>query len=290
MDWVLGPARPGGPPEQGEADSIVAHPLDGLLVLEAKGGELAYDPGTRRWTQAGHGGRHLLDEDPFHQARDEMHSLLEILRAQSGWNRWQPSYGYGVAFPDSRYGADAHPGAPASVAIDHGDMERLAERVREIMRRWRHPGRRFGAEGMEALEQALGFRVEMRLPLQLQFQEEDRKIFELTDEQAYVLAYVKKRRRAAVVGPAGSGKTVLATQLARAIATGRTETLLTCFNWRMATYLRESLAGTPHLEVAHFHDLCRRLAQRAELEVPPEPAPDAVESPLLRRGAAPSPW
>ena len=35
-----------------------------------------------------------------------MHSLVEILEAQPGWERWKPAYGFGVAFPDGRYEHD----------------------------------------------------------------------------------------------------------------------------------------------------------------------------------------
>jgi len=119
-----------------------------VLVLEAKGGRLRYDPGTRRWFQSGRSGEHRLGEDPFHQARDEMHSLTRILRAQPGWRRWRPSYGYGVAFPDGTYDRDAHPAAPARYAIDRGDMDDLSDRVRSIMSEWRHEGRAFGSHGM----------------------------------------------------------------------------------------------------------------------------------------------
>src|SRR6266545_3180088 len=70
VDWVLASPTPGGPPIQGESDFLIAHPIDGLLVLEVKGGDLTYDPTTRRWAQTGGSGRHFLDEDPFHQARD----------------------------------------------------------------------------------------------------------------------------------------------------------------------------------------------------------------------------
>jgi UvrD-like helicase C-terminal domain/AAA domain len=275
VDWVLGSHFQGGAPIQGEADFVIAHPVDGLLVLEAKGGEIAYDPATRRWSQSGRSGRHSLDEDPFHQARDEMHSLVEILSHQDGWKRWMPSYGYGVAFPDGLYLQDAHPAARAAWAIDRDDMGRLAERVREVMQAWRHPGRRFGAEGMEALQNALGLRVEIRTPLKLRFDEEDRRIVELTQDQSYVLSYVTKRHRAAVVGPAGSGKTTLALQVAKRLAESGQRTLLTCFNWRLAAYLRESAANTPHLEVEHFHQLCRKVAQEAGLVVPAEPKDDA---------------
>jgi hypothetical protein len=276
VDWVLGARARGGPVVQGEADFVVAHAVDGLLVLEVKGGQLAYDPATRRWTQAGRSGKHELDEDPFHQARDEMHSLIEILSRQSGWNRWRPSYGYGVAFPDGLLETDAHPAARADWVIDRDDLDRLDARVKEIMRAWRHPGRRFGAEGMEALERALGYRVEIRTPLQLQFDQDDRRIVELTNDQAYVLSYVTKLHRAAIVGPAGSGKTMLAIAIASRLAGGGNPTLVTCFNRRLAGYLAESLRTVPHIHVLHFHELCRRIAKEAGLAVPEDPTEEAA--------------
>src|SRR6266536_3376358 len=224
VDWVLGARKPGEAVIQGEADFIVAHPVDGVLVLEAKGGELEYDPATRRWTQSGRSGRHHLDEDPYHQARDEMHSLIEILSHQPGWGRWRPSYGYGVAFPDGLMERDAHPGARADWAFDR----------------------------------------------------EDRKIVELTDDQAYVLSYVTKLHRATIVGPAGSGKTMLALAIASRLAGGGNDTLLTCFNWRLAEYLKENIGEAPHAQALHFHELCRQVAGQAGLTVPDEPTEDAA--------------
>jgi hypothetical protein len=272
VDWVL--AGRNGRPEQGEADFVIAHPEDGVLVIEAKGGELGYDPMTRRWSQGGRSGRHELHEDPFHQARDEMHSLVRIMEAQAGWDDWRPSYGYAVALPDGTYGVDAHPGAPAAYVIDHDDMRGLDARVREIMHGWRRNGRVFGERGMEALATALGFRVEIRTPLKLAFDEEDRKIVELTDEQAYVRAYVLHRKRAVVTGPPGSGKTVLALGIARHVAAEGKRTLLTCFNVRLADYLRVSVENTPNLHVNHFHGLCAELAREAGLAIPEASGPD----------------
>jgi hypothetical protein len=266
VDWVLAGARG---PEEGEADFIIAHPLDGLLVLEAKGGRLSYEASTRRWTQSGRAGRHSLDEDPFDQARDEMRSLIEILSSQEGWSRWMPSYGYGVAMPDGTYGTDVHPSAPHQVAIDRDDMRRLADRVEEVMRYWRRPGRTFGAEGMDRLARALGFTVEIRTPLKLEFEEDDRKIVELTDDQAWILAFVAHRRRAVVTGPAGSGKTLLAIQIARRLADAGHRVLLTCYNERLAEYLRAATKGVDRLDVYHFHDLCVRIVTEAGLAMPP---------------------
>jgi hypothetical protein len=268
VDWVLA----GG--VQGEADFVIAHPEAGVLVLEAKGGRITYDPGRRRWSQRGRSGSHDLDEDPFHQARDEMHSLVRILEAQPGWERWRPAYGYGVAFPDGTYDHDAHPGAPARCAIDRDDLDRLAERVVEVMAEWFRAGRRFGAEGMDAVAMALGYRVAIRTPLKLAFDEEDRRIVELTDEQSYLRAFVLHRRRAAVTGPAGSGKTILATEIAKHLALSGKRTLLTCFNVKLADALRATTEGVPNLHVVHFHGLCVELAREANVSTERDPSVD----------------
>ncbi len=269
VDWVVGGRAA---PDEGEADFVITHPELGLLALEVKGGRVVYDPGTRRWSQTGHSGTHGLDEDPFHQSKGAMHSLVRILEGQPGWDRWKPSYGYGVAFPDGRYETAAHPGAPAEIVIDRHDLTRLAERVPEVMGTWSRAGRRFGDEGMEAVSKALGFSVEIRTPLRLRFDEEDKKIVELTSDQAWVLAFVLHRRRAAVTGPAGSGKTVLALSVAKQLATAGHRTLLTCFNRRLGEHLRASVAGFGEIDAATFHQLCVQLAKEAGVELPPEEA------------------
>jgi hypothetical protein len=269
VDWVVG-GRAGR--DEGEADFVITHPELGLLALEVKGGRVAYDAATKRWTQTGHSGTHGLDEDPFHQSKGAMHSLVRILEAQPGWDRWKPSYGFGVAFPDGRYDTAAHPGAPAEIVIDRHDLARLAERVPEVMRTWARGGRRFGAEGMEAVSKALGFSVEIRMPLRLRFDEEDKKIVELTSDQAWVLAFVLHRRRAAVTGPAGSGKTVLAVSVAKQLATAGHRTLLTCFNRRLGEHLRASVGGFGGIDTATFHQLCVQMAREAGVDLPPEDA------------------
>ena len=269
VDWVVG--GPAGR-DEGEADFVITHPELGLLALEVKGGRVAFDPATKRWTQTGHSGTHVLDEDPFHQAKGAMHSLVRILEGQPGWERWKPSFGFGVAFPDGTYATAAHPGAPAEIVIDRDDLSRLAERVPLVMGTWVRTGRRFGAEGMEAVAMALGFRVEIRTPLKLRFDEEDKKIVELTSDQAWVLAFVLHRRRAAVIGPAGSGKTLLAISVAQQLAATGHRTLLTCFNRRLGDHLRVSVGEVEGIDVATFHELCVRLAKEAGIDLPPEEA------------------
>lgn len=267
VDWLLAGRHA---PDEGEADFVIAHPEDGLLVLEAKGGGVAFDPASGRWTQTGRTGSHLLDKSPFDQAKGGMYTLVRILEARPGWERWMPSFGYGVAFPDGAYEVAASPGAPVEIAIDRRHLDSLADRVRRVMRFHARSGRRFGADGMDELAEALGQRVEIRIPLGVTFAEEDRKIVELTDEQSWVRNWIVKHRRAAVVGAAGSGKTVLAIDIARRMGQGGNRTLLTCFNKRIADHLRRSTEGTPNLDVAHFHALAHRIVTEAGIALPSE--------------------
>ena len=270
VDWVMAPRadRPLEQPEQGEADFVIAHPQDGVLALEAKGGSVRYDPVPGRWIQSGHSGSHPLQKDPFEQAEGEIRSLVRIIELRGGYERWRPSFGHGVALPDQTYDRAAYEEAPAEIVIDRDDMDRLAERVREVMAFWKRPGGTFGTEGMEALALALGYRVEVRTPLRIDFDEEDKKIVELTDEQAWILSYVLHRRRAAVTGPAGGGKTLLAIDVAAHLAEGGSRTLLTCVHERLAEYLRGSTAGTPDLTVASLPELSTKVANEAGLTVP----------------------
>ncbi len=79
VDWT-GPMRDHGPAEDGEADLVIAHPDNGILVLEVKDGEPHRDADGTWWL-----GDFELKESPFKQA---MRSLLTdvgmLISARSG--------------------------------------------------------------------------------------------------------------------------------------------------------------------------------------------------------------
>ena len=162
---------------------MITHPELGLLALEVKGGRVAFDPANE-----------ALDPDRRIQGRTSWTRTRSIRRrarctrssassrasrAGSGGSR---AIGFGARVP-RRPVRDRGASGRARRDRDRSERPRPARRTRPA-RSW-GPGRvrgdAFGAEGMEAVAMALGFRVEIRTPLKLRFDEEDKKIVELTD-------------------------------------------------------------------------------------------------------------
>ena len=67
---------------EGEADFVVLHPLHGMLILEVKGGNSIIHERNRWYRNTRHGQREF--QDPFNQARRNMHALLDIVSERSG--------------------------------------------------------------------------------------------------------------------------------------------------------------------------------------------------------------
>ena len=110
---------------------MITHPELGLLALEVEGrhGSPSTRPrsdGPRRATRR----THVLDEDPFHQAKGAMHSLVADPRGPAGLGTVEAELRVRRGVPRrARTRRAAHPGAPAEIVIDRDDLSRLAERV-----------------------------------------------------------------------------------------------------------------------------------------------------------------
>ena len=84
----------------------------------------------------------------------------------------------------------------------------------------------------------------------------------LTEQQRMVVAALQANPRVRVEGPAGSGKTMLATDQACRFAREGKKTLFLCYNKALATYLQMNIQE-PGLTIRHFHGLCRDLCKEA---------------------------
>ncbi len=288
VNWT-GPMRDRGPAEDGEADLVIAHPERGILVVEVKAGEPSRDGQGRWWL-----GPISLDRSPFEQAMRSQHQLVRKLVSLPGWppqrgadHRAEPRAGHGVAFPDVDLASlpPGHvllgPDAPPEIVLDATALE-TPERARDWVERafayFLGDGMRgwpLEEAGMRLLDELLSPTLAMRRLVRGRIADDRAELLDASREQELILNRARSRRRVEVVGPAGSGKSMLAAEKARRLAREGYRTLLVCFNQRLATTLMRELADAPApggLEITTFHRLCERLGTTAGV-LPARPAP-----------------
>lgn len=255
-------------PHEGEIDFLVLDPSRGAIGLEVKGG------GVRRtadgWSSVDrHGAIHRI-KDPGKQASRGVHAIRRYLEAAPGFGGrgFRCRFGWGVVLPDVECQVDMGPDLPRDVVLDRSDFagSSLRQAVDRVAARHCGAGQRLSEAGAEAFVAELVERFPPASRLALRFREEDRDILRLTEDQMLILDSLAAHDRAAIAGSAGTGKTVLAQEKARRLATTGKRVLLLCFNVPLAEELAEHAHG---FDVETFHAFCRRLALRARLPFEP---------------------
>lgn len=252
---------------EGEVDFVVVDPDRGLLVLEVKGGEIGYEPGSHGWHRQ-LGSRRKEITDPFAQARRSLHVLADRIRDASfaGAERLPFAYGYAVVFPDCDYRGALPSGAEPAIVLSARDLPQLGRRAIDALSQWDGRPRRVPLTPAErdGIFRGLSPSFQLLPVLWRTLEEQEERLVRLTDEQLRLLEFLADRKRAAIRGVAGSGKTLLARAQAQRFAEQGLRTLFLCFNRALAEWIDESLPD-PFRElvtVRHFHALCSDFCQK----------------------------
>lgn len=279
--WTVFHARTfveAGSGAEGEIDFLVAAPDRGLLVLEVKGGGIERDESG--WHSVDrHGARHPI-RDPSAQATRGARWLRRFGRERKVWKgeRDVPPIEWAVALPDVVVRHALDPALPRDRVLDHDDLARLRDRCEALLPLHASGGSAPGAaavhpgltrERLAALGRELApvFRL---VPCPLRQREEEEQAFErLTADQLAVLEGLAANRRVGVSGTAGTGKTLLARELARRRGNEGERVLLLCFNRLLAETLALDAAG---YEVSTLHALSEQLSKEAGLAWNPDAA------------------
>jgi len=285
VNWT-GPVRDRGPARDGEADAVITHPEHGLLVLEVKAGEPSIDP-AGHW----HLGPIELKQSPFEQAKTTKHFLRAKLVDLPDWPAHvDPLAGHAVALPDvdleslprghALFGLGAD--APTDLVLDAHALETtdgIQRWLDHVFDYWQGDGsgryRPLGEEGVELVHELLRPQVSLHRLVRGRIEDDRTALVDASKAQSRILNQWKSLRQVEVVGPAGSGKSMLAAERARRLAAEGYRTLLVCFNQRLATTMRRDLEEAPApagLMVTTFHRLCELLGGAAKT-LPARPSP-----------------
>jgi hypothetical protein len=258
--------------KEGEADFVVVHPDLGLLILEVKGGTVEYDADCHLWYRClSNDGRKEI-KDPFYQARNNAHLLVEQIVKHSfpGESDLPCTFGYAVVFPDCTYSGPMPPGGDNSIILTTKDLPYFDRRIPDILKKWCRSSkpRPLSGDELRGIVKALSPAFQLLPVLFRNIEEQEERLFRLTEEQMRVLDFLQKHNRVAIEGVAGSGKTMLAKAQAQRFADQGLKTLLLCYNRALAEWLKASLPDEygGKITVSNFHRLCHEYCSDAGIK------------------------
>ncbi len=266
-----------GGAEVGEIDFLVIHLGLGLLNIEVKGGQrIEYEDGSW-YTTNRHGKRIRLEKDPFEQSFKEIRDLVQKIRERvyGGPKARLPfTYGHAVAFPEAEIGGAQLPmNADRNITIDVTELPEIKAAVTHIMEHWQE-GRgesHFTLGDLQKLQdKVLMPTFGLAYSLGAQVSEGELAMQRMTREQFLMLDMLSEHHRALIQGCAGTGKTFLAMEKARRLASDGLDVLLLCYNTALADFLTEHCANyAGNITISTYHRLAAKLCSEATIPFVP---------------------
>ncbi len=244
----------------GEIDFIVCGP-DGLFVLEIKGGRVSCHDGI--WgTKNRYGESERLRESPFKQAEGALHGLRKKLPASISRAF---VVGYGVVMPGVEQLPDSAEWDRAVLA-DGRDFRQFEKWLERFIRYWRAKDSRkpvASPKQLNVLQQHLRPDFEAVVPLHIPAHDVETRIARLTEDQLRLIDVVEANPRVICSGGAGTGKTMLALELAKRWGASGMKTALACHSPWLKRFLERN--AVPGLTVS-LADSIHVAARRAGIE------------------------
>ncbi|HMU88544.1 MAG TPA: NERD domain-containing protein/DEAD/DEAH box helicase, partial [Agitococcus sp.] len=251
--------------EVGEADVVVFNPQYGLIIFEVKAGSVYLKDG--QWFYAS--GR-PMKQSPFSQARRNRFALIEKLEKRLGKTTVEHlAITHAVWFPDVKWPKQlVIAEAPSSHFIfDRHTLSNPLPQLEKMFAEVKQASSPVWTKIQQnALKELLAPDCLLLVPLANELDESVTQLHQATEQQIRVLRLLRTQKRLLIEGGAGSGKTLLATMMAREHAQQGKKILFTCYNKALALQLAEQLSAyKQQITVLHFHELVRFCALQAGL-------------------------
>lgn len=247
---------------QGEADFVIIHPQKGIMVVEVKAGEIEYKDG--EWLQTNTLTRRAKHISPFNQASRSQFEILDRLK----WNQKlgkTPLVCHAVWFTSIvlKSSDKLPPEAPREIVFDEMSLDKVKITIDKAFDYW---GKKTGINTVMNLRQlnevvfilAPHFHV---IPGPKGIVDEAERVYiKLTEQQTILLDYLKEQKTAAIHGLAGTGKTILAREKSRQLASEGDMVLFLCYNSFLKEFLRTNFSQ-PGITFHNIHSLANEMLQ-----------------------------
>jgi len=223
----------------GEADFVILCKY-GIFVLEVKGGGISYSEGN--WFTINRGKQKFSIQDPFRQAEGAVHALdKKIKESFPSWS--SIPIGYGVIFPDVPWNTVGSEWDYQTVC-DEYKFRNIESWLIKFFRYWKDKNHREHELSIQQIKDLKAFiRPDFELieSLRTRIDKSSTQAVVLTKDQYKYLDIVASNKRVLCSGGAGTGKTFLAVELARRLASESKEVVFICKSSWLRHYLQSQL-------------------------------------------------
>lgn len=253
----------------GEVDFVLLAPGYGVFALEVKGGGVECNEGV--WFSTDRtGARWPLKRSPFKQAQEGMWQIRSTLTTRLGTIVMEKVvFGSAAIFPDTRFSPSSPEWASWEVLDKESSKRGLVSSLRSMMdghcARLKLDGKAFTAAVLSQVRQTLRPDFECTMATGASLKHVEKQLLRLTEEQYHALDLMQFNERMICEGAAGTGKTMLALELARREARQGRRTLLLCYNRLLAAWLADQTKDEPNLTTGSFHQLGRAVIEEQKL-------------------------
>lgn len=239
-----------------EIDFVIFNQKDVIICLEVKGGILHYDGTQDRWSQNGK----VMEKSPDRQATAATHCLIDELSNEVR----NASVDWALCFPQcSLVKGEPPTGLPLNRIIDESQLLSVVPSITRLESDIRSRYKRRGMTPKEVhdfvkrMTRSIGF-IEI---LGVRIAREADQLIQVTQEQCETLTDLEINHKMIVHGAAGTGKTVLAQELAKRLAVEDKSVLLLFYNKGIATKVRSAFEKKSSVLVGTFSSFAKRLVE-----------------------------
>ena len=253
---------------EGEADFLIIHPAKGILSVEVKAGGVAFRNGN--WIQINRNNGSEKVMDPFGQAAESQYRVRLLLR--NHYKGTMPLIGRAVWFTSVCVGKSVKlpPEAVRDIILDQDSLEEPEKALDAAFAYWqrnlRYVQTTLSAGQYKELLRVLLPSFQIAETISSSARENQTSYVQLTRQQFAVLDFLREQKMAAIHGPAGTGKSLLAMEKARMLAQTGHKVLLLCYNEFLLQHLRTQELD-PLITVHNVRSLAEEILQDNSLPI-----------------------
>ena len=230
---------------QGEADFIVVIPDEGIYVLEVKGGGVSRIDG--KWVSRDRYGINNPIKNPIEEANNAMYSIKNHVKNETSlYDLRSTLFGFGVVFPNITYHGKVKNIEIADEEVADIDDVMTPENMKEYLLRlaayWKNQAKyNYNLPTVKQCESIVNLirpNIDGTVSLKSLIHNTENQIIELTKEQQVIFDSGDENDKLVIRGCAGSGKTILAINIANTKVEQGERVGLFCYNRKLAEYLK----------------------------------------------------